>query len=220
MTEPATVRELQQRIAQMQSLRSDESGLPVPLELQPLLPDGALRRGAAISVQGSLHLALALLSSVSGSGAWCGAIGLPELGLEAAHRLGIALDRFVLVPDPGPRALSVASTLSEVLTVIVLHAAGQPAYGEAERISAKLRDHGAALIVLGPWPRANSTLRVDGSTWSGLGRGHGLLDTRELHVHCEDRRGSRTHTVRWGESAPALPRALPAARARLEAVPS
>lgn len=218
MSQLTTVRELQHRIAQMQPLRSEADELPTPDELRAVLPEGALRRGGTVSVQGSLQLALALVSEVSRAGSWCGAIGLPELGLEAAHRMGIALDRFVLVPDPGARALGVASTFSEVLSAVLLRAPGRPTAGEAERISAKLRDHGAALIVLGPWPRANCTLRVERSEWSGLGQGHGMLDARELNVHSEDRRGPRLHTIRLSEDRTAhAQRSRPA---RLEAVPS
>ncbi len=209
MTQLATVRALQQRISGMQSLRV-ENGLPVPPGLVELLPGGALQRGSSTVVQGSLHLALALASGVSGSGSWCGGIGLPDLGLEAAERLGIALDRFALVPDPGSHALGIAGTLSEVLAAVVLRPPARVSHAEAERLSARLRDHGSALIVLGPWPRAQCTLRVIGSRWCGLGRGHGLLGDHELTVRSEDRRGLLHHTVRFAEDG------LPAPSPELE----
>ena len=84
MNQLATVRSLQQRISEMQPLRLDEGGLPVAPELRSLLPGGALRKGSSVAVSGSLHLALALLGEASRGGAWCGAIGLPQLGFEAA----------------------------------------------------------------------------------------------------------------------------------------
>jgi hypothetical protein len=224
MTRLATVRSLQQRISGMQPLRA-EDGLPTPPELGGLLPGGVLQRGSSTSVQGSLHLALALVSAASAAGSWCGAIGVPELGLEAAERLGIALDRFALVPDPGTRALGIAGTLSEVLAAVVLRPPSRVSHAEADRLSARLRDHGSALVVVGPWPRTSCTLRITASRWCGIGPGHGLLQSRELAVRSEDRRGLQHHTVRLEEgrlSSPASP--VPARgaqpRPRLEAVSS
>lgn len=196
MSQLATVRSLQQRISTMQPARLDD-GLPTPPELRPLLPGGALRKGAPIAVQGSLQLALALLGSASASGAWCGVIGIPELGFEAAAQAGLTLERLVLVPDPGAHSLTVAGMLSEVLTILVLCPNRQPAPGEVERLNARLRDHGTALVVTNTWPRSDTALRVTASRWSGLGRGHGLLRTHELSVSSTDRRGQRTHTVRF-----------------------
>ncbi len=213
MNQLATVRSLQERIAEMQPLRLDESGLPTAPQLRPLLPGGALRKGAPTAVHGSLQLALALLLGVSSSGAWCGAIGLPELGAEAVAQLGLALDRFVLVPDPGRHALSVTGMLSEVLTAVVLCPTQRPAAGEIERLSARLRDHGTALVVVGDWPRSDTALHVTGSRWSGLGAGHGLLEMQELAVRSVDRRGGRTHTVRFHEGRLA-PAATPFERSR------
>lgn len=199
MSHAATVRSLQQRIAEMQPLRLDERALPTPAELRALLPGGALRAGAPTTVQGSLQLALALVSAVSASGAWCGAIGLPELGVEAAAQLGLALDRFVLVPEPGCHALGITAALGEVLTAVILRPPGRVAPAEAARLAAKLRDRGTALVSLGPWPGAESRLRVTASRWSGLGTGHGLLDTRELSVRSDDRRGELQHTIRFAD---------------------
>lgn len=219
MTQLATVRDLQRRISRMQPLRA-EDGLPVASALAGLLPGEALQRGGSTVVQGSLSLALALISAASASGSWCGAIGMPELGLEAVERLGIALDRFALVPEPGTHALGIAGTLSEVLAAVVLRTPGHVSHAEAERLSARLRDHGSTLVVLGAWPRANCTLRVTASRWCGLGAGHGLLRTRELAVRSEDRRGLLHHTVRFDEGGLSSPVREAAPRPRLELVPS
>lgn len=196
MNQLATVRSLQQRISSMQPMRLDR-GLPTPPALRPLLPGGALRKGAPVAVQGSLQLALALLGDASAGGAWCGIIGVPQLGFEAAAQAGLALERLVLVPQPGKHALAIAGMLSEVLTVIVLCPEQQPAPGETERLNARLRDHDTALVVTRAWPRSDTALQVTASRWSGLGTGHGLLRTHELSVRSVDRRGQHTHTVRF-----------------------
>lgn len=197
MNQLATVRSLQQRITEMQPLRLDDRALPTAAELRDLLPGGALRRGTITTVQGSLQLGLALLAAVSASGSWCGVIGVPELGMEAAAELGLALERLVLVPEPGPHALSIAGTLSEVLSVVLLRAGGAARPGDAARLAVRLRDHGTALVVLGPWPGAEGSLQVTGSRWAGLGYGHGMLDVHDLTVQSNDRRGSLRHRVRF-----------------------
>src|SRR5690606_18161459 len=99
---------LQQRIDEMQPLRLDERTLPTARGLAPLLPGGALKAGATYAVRGSWQLALAFLAEASQGGAWCGVLGCPAFGAEAAASLGIALDRCVLIPDPGAHALSLA----------------------------------------------------------------------------------------------------------------
>lgn len=197
MNHAATVGMLRERITQMQPPRVTDDALPTAPELRELLPGGALRRGSMIVVRGSLQLSLAFASAASASGAWCGAIGVPYLGIEAAAELGVALDRFVLVPSAGAQTIGIAGTLSEVLTVLILRPHGSVRPADAERLAARLRDHGAALIILGNWPRAESTLRVTSTRWEGLGRGHGMLDTQEITVRSDDRRGPRHHTVRF-----------------------
>ena len=197
MNQLATVRSLQQRITEMQPLRLDERALPTPPELRGLLPGGALRRGSVTTVQGSLQLGLALLAAVSASGAWCGVIGVPELGIEATADLGLSLERLVLVPSPGTHGLGIAGTLSEVLSAVLIRPSGEPRPDEAARLAARLRDHGATLVVLGPWQGAEGNLRVTASRWSGLGFGHGMLQTHDVTVESRDRRGPMRHRVRF-----------------------
>lgn len=197
MTQTATIRSLQRRIAEMQPLSIGDSTLPTHPQLRRLFPHGGLPRGAATTVQGSLQLALTVISAASAAGVWCGAIGVPGLGIEAAQHLGIALERFVLIPEPGRHAFSITSTLSEVLGVIMLRTAQRLTSRDAERLTARLRDHSTALVVLGDWPHARSALQVTASSWSGLGCGLGELTERYLAVRSVDRRGTLQHTVRF-----------------------
>ena len=217
MSSSATVHALQQRIAEMQPVRLGDQTLPTAEKLSSLFPDGSLRKGASYAVHGSTSLAVAMLSEASRSGAWCGMIGLPAVGIESAVDQGVALDRCVLIPHAGEQALSIAHTLSEVLTVILLRPEHSARPSEVERLSARLRDHGAALIVLGEWPRVTGTLEVIHSAWHGLSPGHGMLTTREMTVKSRDRRGVRHHTLRFTEGRLAPP-ARPAEA--LRAVPS
>ncbi|GAA1604512.1 hypothetical protein [Leucobacter chromiireducens] len=201
MNSTATVHSLQQRISEMQPLRLDERALPTSAGLRSLLPGGALRAGASYTVRGSQQLALAFLAAASAAGAWCGVIGLPAFGAEAAAALGIALDRCIVIPEPGAEAIGLAGALSEALTVVLVHTPARPRAGDAERIAARMREHGSALVVSGDWPNPESALSVTASRWSGLGHGAGILATRELAVQSQDRRGIRQHRVRFADGA-------------------
>ena len=197
MSSPAAFQTLQQRINAMQSLRLDARALPTAPGLAPLLPGGALRAGSMYSVRGSWQLALAFLAEASQRGSWCGVLGCPAFGAETAAELGIALDRCVLVPDPGEHALSITGSLSDTFEVIVARFDARVSPANIERLSARLREHGTALIVAGDWARSESRLTVMNSRWSGLGRDSGMFESRELTVQSEDRRGAQTHTVQW-----------------------
>ncbi|WP_211223200.1 hypothetical protein [Propionicicella superfundia] len=170
--------------------------LPVPPGLAGLLPDAGLRPGSAYTLDTAGVLLLALLAEPSRAGSWCGAVGLPELGAEAAGQAGVALDRLVLVPAPGRRWLSVVAALAEVLSVIAVHPGNAVSPADAARLAARLRDRGAALLVVGEWPRAEAALRVDAPRWSGVGAGHGHLTGREATLTITSRRDPRPRSAR------------------------
>lgn len=196
-----TVHSLQQRISQMQPVRLPERKLPTHPELRPLLPGAAIHAGMAYSVRGSWQLALAFLAEASSAGEWCGIIGCPAFGAESAAALGIALDRCVLIPDPGADAAALAGTLSEVLTITLLRTSAQAPAGVVERIAARLREHGSALVVTSSWPGATASLDVTASRWEGLERGFGSLEARELTVTTRSSRGTARHALRFSGGA-------------------
>ncbi|WP_166872134.1 MULTISPECIES: hypothetical protein [unclassified Salinibacterium] len=179
---PDTVRELQSRIRQMQSTKLEVRTLPTLPALADLLPGGGLRVGASYSVQGSASLAMALMAGPAASGAWCGVVGMPEFGAEAAAGLGIDLNRVVLVPRPGEQWLAVTGAIADALTVIVVKPSGRVTETAASRLSARLRQREAVLIALGPWPQAEARLSVSEGRWGGIGDGHGYLAGRQVTV--------------------------------------
>lgn len=196
---PAPARdELQARIRQMQATRLDEKTLPMPPGMEPLLSEG-LRAGASYSIEGSaagaVTLALALLAGPSRQGTWCGVLGMPRLGTEAAASLGVDLERLVLVPRPGDRWVTVAAAMADILGMVVLAPPGRATAADANRLAARLRQRGSTLLVLGDWPHAEATLRVDANRWEGLSSGHGRLRTRQLDVQSTGRSGRR-RTIR------------------------
>lgn len=159
--------------------------LPVLEPLAPLLPGGGLRRGTVVGVSASTSLAVALLAGASAAGSWCGAVGLPSLGVVAAAELGVALDRFPLVAAPGNAeewAWAVAALLDAV-DVVLARPPGRMGAPAARRLAARARERSAVLVVAGPWPEAvDVRLEVESAVWEGVGDGHGRLRARRVEV--------------------------------------
>ena len=187
---------LRSQLERVQGRKLDAPVLPVHPALASLLPGGGLRPGAAYSLPRSTSLLLALLGQPSQSGSWCGVVGMPRLGAEAAEGMGVDLSRLVLIPDPGPRWLAVTATVAEVLPVVAVRPSGRASDAEVSRLAARLRDRGAVLLVQGPWPQAEAVLEVGDPVWTGVGRGHGYLDGRAVTVTASSRRWPRPRQER------------------------
>jgi hypothetical protein len=177
------IQDLRTRMARL------HDGVPaMPLETHPALAGLVqLRAGSSYSVD-SASLALALMAGPSRAGGWCGVVGVTDFGAEAARALGVDLERTVLVPEPGEQWLEVTAALVDVATLVVVRPTGRVAPSVAEKLAARLRKRGAALVAWGEWPRCEVRLTSRGPAWSGLGQGHGHLSARRLVV--EARRGS------------------------------
>jgi hypothetical protein len=179
---------------------TDHRWLPVAEPLADVLPAAGLRRGLTVAVApglGATSLLLALLARASGSGAWAGVIGRPELGLVAAAEAGIALERLALVPYPGGDLVAVAAALLDGLDLV---AVAVPERGmraaDRQRLAARARQRGAVLLPLGPWPGADAELGcaqvrwqgADGSALDGgVHGGAGRLCARRVHVRLRGR---------------------------------
>ncbi len=70
--------------------------------LSALMPEGGIRRGAAITVcgHGAVTLAVALTAEASRRGSWVAAVGMDDLGVAALAERGVDLARWVLVDLP------------------------------------------------------------------------------------------------------------------------
>ena len=189
-TSPASgdVHRLRAQVDRMQGRRLDAPVLPALPALAALLPGGGLRTGSAYSIGSSAALLSALLAAPSQAGSWCGVVGVPQFGAEAAESLGVDLSRLVLIPEPGSRWLAVTATIAEVLPVVVVRPGGRATDGDVSRLAARLRDRGAVLLVQGPWAQAEAVIDVADPDWTGLGHGHGYLSGRELTVTVTSRR--------------------------------
>ncbi|HEU4948431.1 MAG TPA: hypothetical protein VFT31_14870 [Kribbella sp.] len=178
------------RVQQALDTASTDRALATLPAVSDLLPGGALRGGAAYSVRGSMALVMAMMAGPSADGAWCGVVGLPSFGAEAARELGVDLERLVLVPDPERDWLSVVAALVDALTVVVVRPPGEVTSGEASRLAARLRSRGAVLIAMGSWPGSEARLEVRENSWAGLGAGDGHLTARQATVTVTGRRAA------------------------------
>jgi hypothetical protein len=166
---------------------ADPDAIPVLEPLAGLLP-GGLRRGEAAVLadrnQGPDYLTLALLAGALNAGLWCAVVGVPQLGVAAlTGMLGAdpaarraALDRLLLVPEPGEQWAEVLATLADGVDLLLARPATPVRTEVARRIDARLRQgrsagtrHSAALLVLGAgWPSARLMLRTAHTDWTGL----------------------------------------------------
>jgi len=183
VTAAPTIADLRQRVNRMQ-------GAAVTRQL-PLLPGlsdlVSLHTGMVCSLD-SPGLAMSLMAGPSQAGEWTAVVGVPEFGFDAALAFGVDLGRCIVVPEPGEHWLSVTAGLVEVTSLVLVRPPVVASEQQAARMLARLRQKDAALLVdsgqLGDraWPRPQRRLRVTDNRWSGLGRGHGHLQSRRVTV--------------------------------------
>jgi hypothetical protein len=205
------IQELQGRIRSMQATKLDSRLIPTHPAIAELLPGGGLKQGAMYALDSALNghslnghsatLLLALLAGPSAAGSWCGVVGVPEFGIEAAATFGIDLDRLVLVPHPGDQWLAVTAAVADVMTVVVTRPPRAASDASLSRLSARLRQRGSTLIVLAgstvkAWPQAEALLSLTESDWSGIGDGFGHLAARQVTVTVSTRLGGPPRSAR------------------------
>jgi len=167
-----------------------ERRLAVPGPLGEIIPGGGLQRGSVVRVEGpagsgATSLVLSLLAAATVAGEWAALVdGDGVLGGLAAAEAGVALDRLAVVRAvPASLYSRVVATLLDGVTVVgaTIPRGFRPA--DARRLEARARERAAVLVAAGSWPgEAALRLRAEHSSWSGLGRGEGLLGRRVLRV--------------------------------------
>ena len=163
--------------------------LPVPSVLSGFFPADGLRRGSVVQVGGSSALLLALVAAAQGEG-WAGLTALPDVGLQAAAEAGLALERTLLVPRPGPEAASVVGALVDGVDVLVVGDCRALGARDRRLLSARLRSRGAVLLSTAHWPGADVVLRAGETRSAGVGRGWGRVTGAEVTVHGRSRSGA------------------------------
>ena len=105
-------------------------------------------------------------------------------------------------------AASILHSNGDGLDIVALAVPGGVLPQLASRVTARARQRGAVLIVMGAWPGADVSLDVLRGAWHGLGQGVGRLRRREIEVHaCGRGAAARSRRVRlWlpGSSGAAM----------------
>jgi hypothetical protein len=176
--------------------------------LSPLLVDGALRRGSSITVTagdsgGSISLAMALVSAASSTGSWGALVGTGEPGALAINQLGIDLNRWALIPDPGSNWAETVAKLLDDIDLVVLQPPLNVRPLLARRLVNRTRERRSILIVVRPhrehkqasqrswWPEpADAHLHIEETHWEGADRGTGYLRRRRMTVVASGRRAA------------------------------
>jgi hypothetical protein len=187
--------------------------LPVVSPLEPLLPDGGLVRGKAVSCCGAaaMSLALALAVRATSCGAWLAVVDVPTFGLEAAGEFGIPLERIVRVDPPksgrfpkSDKSDGVGDTWSQLMAavvdgfeVVITRVPQRLNPGLARRVQSRLRAREAVMITLGrPGPiSADTELSAADPQWEGVADGWGYLRGRRVTVSSSGRRTPQPRRV-------------------------
>ncbi len=153
----------------------------------------------------SYSVAMALSATASRNGAWTGVVGVRGLGLAAAAEWGVALERLVGVGVVGSADSATGTgaeppwSVPQVLAAaidgfdIVVASSGGIRPGEARRLTARLLQRGAVLLLVG----RNGAFEVDlvcsaqQPRWWGVGSGHGRLLRRAVEFEVSGRRADR-----------------------------
>jgi hypothetical protein len=163
--------------------------LPVRPDVAALLPAGGLPLGSTVAVDGSSRLLLIMLAAATEAGSWAAVVGMPDLGLLAAHECDVVLERLAVVPSPGSHWAVVVDALLDGLDIVVVGAGvavrgpvGQPT---ARSLISRARNRGKVLIPFGHgdgWPAADLRVSATDHRHGGLGDGHGYLVEHEVEV--------------------------------------
>ncbi|WP_412538566.1 hypothetical protein R8Z50_22255 [Longispora sp. K20-0274] len=179
------------------------SAWPSSALLAEVVP-GGLRRGQVVSVPGSAQLLLELVGGASAAGAWCALVGQPALARagRAAAACGVVLERWLLVPEPGPHWAESVAALIGAVDVVVAAPTGPVPAALVGRLAARARQHGTVLIAFGTtWPGSDLEIRAEGSRWRGVADGRGELAGREQDVVAVTK-GSRPRHMVIGSANP------------------
>ena len=165
--------------------------------LSALLPEGGIRRGTAITVNGcgSVTLSTALAAEASRQGSWVAVVGMADLGVAALAERGADLGRWALVDLPtaatgGGVAADVLGAVVGGFDLVLAGPAVRVMGATARRLTARMREHGTSLICALGRASADTAaglqpevrLAIGQARWTGIDAGHGRLLARQAEV--------------------------------------
>lgn len=182
--------------------------LPVRAELAELFPAGGLRPGNTVAALGSTSLTLALLAEASAQGHPVAVVGRPDLGLLAAHELGVAFDQLAVVPDPGRDPLPVLDALFDGFAIVAVAARWLRADArETATLRSRARHRRVVLLVDAPLPGVDVLVRAVGPEYVGPRDGYGRVRGHRLRVVAERGHGPTVASAELNLPGPdAVPR--------------
>jgi len=185
--------------------------LAVADDVRELLPDSGLVRGRIVRCSGDagLSLALSLCSLATQQGSWLGVVGVEHLGLLAAVEHGVALERTVLVHPPKTSrewSITVAAAI-EGLDLLIVAVPERLSVNDARRVQTRLQSRRAVMIIVDNTVLSQSR-SINGSneaqqfladvvldtktkSWSGVDKGAGYLQHRDVRIRVSGRRVAR-----------------------------
>lgn len=179
--------------------RSDDV-LAVPEALADVLPRRGIARGGVVAVSGARSILMAMIATVSGSGAHVGIVGMPNLNLESIVEWGGDLSRIATVPEPGVDPVEVATVLLDGMDLVVLGMAGNNVPPSRARVvMGRLRKQCSTLLTDARWPGAQLWLDAEVLTYrhvpgahadadlADARRGYGRIGGMSLQVTVTDR---------------------------------
>jgi hypothetical protein len=180
-------------------------------DVRELLPDSGLVRGRIVRCSGDagLSLALSLCSLATQQGSWLGVVGVEHLGLLAAVEHGVALERTVLVHPPKTSrewSITVAAAI-EGLDLLIVAVPERLSVNDARRVQTRLQSRRAVMIIVDNTVLSQSR-SINGSneaqqfladvvldtktkSWSGVDKGAGYLQHRDVRIRVSGRRVAR-----------------------------
>jgi len=185
--------------------------LAVADDVRELLPDSGLVRGRIVRCSGDagLSLALSLCSLATQQGSWLGVVGVDHLGLLAAVEHGVALERTVLVHPPKTSrewSITVAAAI-EGLDLLIVAVPERLSVNDARRVQTRLQSRRAVMIIVDNTVLSKSrsmngsneaqqfladvVLDTKTKSWSGVDKGAGYLQHRDVRIRVSGRRVAR-----------------------------
>ena len=185
--------------------------LAVADDVRELLPDSGLVRGRIVRCSGDagLSLALSLCSLATQQGSWLGVVGVEHLGLLAAVEHGVALERTVLVHPPKTSrewSITVAAAI-EGLDLLIVAVPERLSVNDARRVQTRLQSRRAVMIIVENTVLSQSrsmngsneaqqfladvVLDTKTKSWSGVDKGAGYLQHRNVRIRVSGRRVAR-----------------------------
>ena len=171
-----------------------ERTIPVVDALVDLVPGGHLQRGSNLAIHGvgATSFALALAGQAVRNGSFLAIVAPPTFGLSACIDFDIPLRRVVQFSIAGPSLWpQVVAAVIEGFDLVMVADKQRVNAGQARSLVARNRERGSVLMRVGgpAWSDA-ADLRFDvgDPVWSGLGAGHGHLQSRQVAVQVTGRR--------------------------------